>query len=81
MADANNTAGANIVRHTVQFYFCAHFLLTLHSYFAVVELMFSWNIVHEAQGDALFADRAEVVAYNAMPGSMTKVMRRDSISI
>ena len=39
----------------------------------VVELMFSWNVIHETQGDAVFADRAEVVTYNAMPGSMTKV--------
>ena len=38
----------------------------------VVELMFSWNTVHEIFGDAYFADRAELIAYNALPGSMTK---------
>ena len=39
----------------------------------VVELMFSHNVIFETLGDAKFADRAEVVAYNALPGSMTKV--------
>lgn len=39
---------------------------------AVVELIFSHAVVHETLGDANFADRAEVVAYNALPGSMTK---------
>ena len=41
----------------------------------VVELMFSHNMLHEALGDASFAERAEVIAYNALPGSMTKVRR------
>ena len=37
--------------------------------------MFSWNTVHETLGDARFAERAELIAYNALPGSMTKVRR------
>ena len=36
---------------------------------AVVESIFSLNIVHEIQGDASFADRAERIAYNALPGT------------
>lgn len=40
----------------------------------VAELMFSHNVIHETLGDALFAERAELIAYNAMPGAMTKDM-------
>ena len=36
---------------------------------AVVESIFSLNVVHEIQGDASFADRAERIAYNALPGT------------
>jgi hypothetical protein len=38
---------------------------------AVVEAILSLNVVHEAQGDATFADRAERIAYNALPGTWT----------
>ena len=41
---------------------------------AVVEHLFSLNIVHEIQGDPFFADRAERIAYNALPATMTKDM-------
>jgi hypothetical protein len=40
----------------------------------VAELMFSHNVIHEALGDPYFAERAEEIAYNAMPASMTKDM-------
>lgn len=33
---------------------------------AVVEMVYSWNIVHETTGDALFADKAEQILYNAL---------------
>jgi hypothetical protein len=39
---------------------------------AVVEMIFSQAVNHEVIGDATFADRCEVVTYNALPGSMTK---------
>lgn len=32
----------------------------------VAESIYSWNIVHEYVGDAVFADRAEQILYNAM---------------
>lgn len=38
----------------------------------VVEQLFSLNIVHEVQGDAFFAERAETIAYNALPSVGTK---------
>ena len=41
---------------------------------AVVELAFSYSIVHETQGDAFFAERAERIVYNALPGALTKDM-------
>ena len=40
----------------------------------VVEQLFSLNIVHETQGDAFFAERAEQIAYNALPSTTTKDM-------
>jgi hypothetical protein len=40
----------------------------------VVEQLFSLNIVHEVQGDAFFAERAETIAYNALPAVGTKDM-------
>ena len=41
---------------------------------AVVESIFSLNIVHEIQGDASFADRAERIAYNALPATWSSDM-------
>lgn len=38
---------------------------------AVVESIFSLNVVHEIQGGASFADRAERIAFNALPGMWT----------
>ena len=38
----------------------------------VVEQLFSLNLVHEIQGDAFFAERAETIAYNALPSIGTK---------
>ena len=40
----------------------------------VVEQLYSLNIVHEIQGDAFFAERAERIAYNALPSTGTKDM-------
>lgn len=40
----------------------------------VVELMFSLETLLAATGDTTLADRLEVVAFNALPGSMTKDM-------
>jgi len=40
----------------------------------VVETMLSLYVMHEALGDASFADRAERVAYNALPGTWTQDM-------
>ena len=40
----------------------------------VVEQLFSLNLVHEIQGDAFFAERAETIAYNALPSIGTKDM-------
>ena len=40
----------------------------------VVEQLFSLNLVHEIQGDAYFAERAETIAYNALPSIGTKDM-------
>jgi type VI protein secretion system component VasK len=34
--------------------------------------MISYNNIHETFGDSVFADRVELIAYNALPGSMTK---------
>ena len=39
---------------------------------AVVEQLFSLNVVHEIQGGAYFAERAERIAYNALPATGTK---------
>jgi uncharacterized protein len=39
---------------------------------AVVEWIFSMTVMHETLGDAVFAERAERVAYNALPGALTK---------
>ena len=41
---------------------------------AVVESIYSLNIVHEIQGDASFADRAERIAFNALPGTWSSDM-------
>ena len=41
----------------------------------VVEAMLSYNVIFETFGDALFAERAERIAYNALPGAMTKDVR------
>ena len=41
---------------------------------AVVEQLYSLNVVHEIQGDPFFADRAERIAYNALPATGTKDM-------
>jgi len=41
---------------------------------AVVESMFSLNVIHEYQGDALFAERAEKISYNALPGTWSSDM-------
>jgi len=41
---------------------------------AVVESIFSLNVVHEIQGGASFADRAERIAYNALPATWTSDM-------
>jgi len=38
---------------------------------AVVEYMFSLEILMETLGDAAFADRLEMLAYNALPGTCT----------
>jgi uncharacterized protein len=40
----------------------------------VVEMILSLNVMHEALGDASFADRAERVTYNALPGTWTAAM-------
>lgn len=40
----------------------------------VVESMLSLNVAHEILGDAHFADRAERVAYNDLPGTWTSDM-------
>ena len=40
----------------------------------VVEQLYSLNIVHEVQGDPFFAERAETIAYNALPSTGTKDM-------
>ncbi len=40
----------------------------------VVESMLSFNVIHEILGDASFAERAEVAAYNALPGTWTADM-------
>lgn len=40
----------------------------------VVEAMLSYNVIFETFGDAIFAERAERIAYNALPGAMTKDM-------
>jgi uncharacterized protein len=39
---------------------------------AVVEWTLSMVVIHETLGDAVFAERAERVAYNALPGALTK---------
>jgi len=41
---------------------------------AVVESIYSLNIMHEIQGDPSFADRAERIAYNALPGTWDSSM-------
>lgn len=41
---------------------------------AVVESMFSLNVMHEYQGDPSFAERAEKIAYNALPGTWSSDM-------
>jgi hypothetical protein len=35
----------------------------------VVEAMFSWNTLFAVHGDVMFADRAERIAYNALPAT------------
>lgn len=39
---------------------------------AVVELLYSYLVVHETQGNAFFAERAERIMYNALPAQGTK---------
>ena len=41
---------------------------------AVVESMLSLNVMHENLGDAAYADRAERIAYNALPGTWSSDM-------
>ena len=41
---------------------------------AVVEALFSLAVMHETHGDAAFADRAERIAYSALPGTWTPDM-------
>ena len=41
---------------------------------AVVESMLSLNVMHEILGDANYADRAERIAYNALPGTWSSDM-------
>ena len=41
---------------------------------AVVESILSLNVMHENLGDANFADRAERIAYNALPGTWSSDM-------
>jgi hypothetical protein len=41
---------------------------------AVVESMLSLNVMHENLGDASYADRAERIAYNALPGTWSSDM-------
>lgn len=38
----------------------------------IVEAMYSYEVLGDVLGDALFFDRAERAAYNALPGAMTK---------
>jgi uncharacterized protein len=38
----------------------------------IVELLWSYHVIHESIGDAFFAERAEKIAYNALPGALTK---------
>jgi hypothetical protein len=40
-----------------------------------VQFAYSLNVIHEALGDAVFAERAEQLTYNALPGALTKVSR------
>ncbi len=40
----------------------------------VVEAMFSYEILESILGDAMFGDRLEKVAYNALPGALTSDM-------
>lgn len=40
----------------------------------IVETAFSLNAMTRIQGDARFADRAERIGYNALPGGLTEDM-------
>lgn len=40
----------------------------------IVELAFSLNIMTRYQGEGTFSDRAERIAYNALPGGLTEDM-------
>jgi hypothetical protein len=40
----------------------------------VVEAMLSYNVIFETFAEAVFAERAERLAYNALPGALTKDM-------
>ncbi|XP_065186897.1 uncharacterized protein LOC135817607 [Sycon ciliatum] len=41
---------------------------------AVVEAMFSYEVLFSITGDPVFAERAEMIAYNALPATFTKDM-------
>jgi hypothetical protein len=40
----------------------------------IVETIYSLGVLHKVQGDVAFADRAEMIAYNAQPAAMTSDM-------
>jgi hypothetical protein len=40
----------------------------------IVETVYSLGVLHKVQGDVVFADRAEMIAYNAQPAAMTADM-------
>ena len=40
----------------------------------IVETIYSLGVLHKVQGDVAFADRAEMIAYNAQPAAMTADM-------
>ena len=40
----------------------------------VVEAMFSYEMLFSIQGDPMFAERAEKLAYNALPATLTSDM-------
>ena len=40
----------------------------------IVETIYSLGVLHRVHGDVAFADRAEMIAYNAQPAAMTADM-------